>query len=76
MLYSDPIMSTAADDILERFDGLTEADKHEVASEILRRTRDIDLQPKAFVGSPRLVHREQLADFEKEVIGQPHDASL
>ncbi|HEY2975980.1 MAG TPA: hypothetical protein VGJ48_25930 [Pyrinomonadaceae bacterium] len=67
-------MSTAAHDILEKFDGLPEAEKQEVASEILRRTRDIELPPKGFIGSPRLVNQEQLRDFEKEVIEEPHDA--
>jgi len=69
-------MSTAAHDILERFDGLPETDKQEVASEILRRTRDLELLPRAYVGSPRLVHREQLSDFEKEIVEEPHDAGV
>ena len=61
-------MSTTAHDILEEFDRLLESEKHEVADEILRRTRDIELSSRAFVGSPRLVDRNQLSDFEKEVI--------
>ena len=69
-------MSTAAHDILERFDGLPETDKQEVASEILRRTRDLELLPRAYVGSPRLVHCEQLSDFEKEIVEEPHDAGV
>ncbi len=60
-------MSTAAHDILERFDGLPEADNQEVASEILRRTRDLELVPRAYVGSPRLVRRKQLSDFYKKI---------
>ena len=64
-------MSTVAEDILERFDRLPERDKHEVAVEILRRTQDMELPPRAFVGSPRLRNPEQLVDFAKEVIEEP-----
>jgi len=35
-------MSTTARDILEEFDRLPESKKHEVADEILRRTRDME----------------------------------
>jgi len=69
-------MGTAAHNLLEEFDGLPDAEKQEVASEILRRTRDIEQVPRGFIGSPRLVNREQLSDFEKEVIEEPHDADL
>jgi hypothetical protein len=67
-------MSTAAEELLEKFDRLPERDKHEVAVEILRRTSDMQRPP--FVGSPRLVKQEQLSDFEKEVIEGTHDAGL
>ncbi len=69
-------MSTVAEDILEKFDRLPENDKQEVAAEILRRTRDIKLPGRAFIGSPRLVKRAQVADFEKQIVGGPHDASV
>ena len=29
---------------------------------------DAEVTPAIYVGSPRLVHREQSADFEKEVV--------
>jgi hypothetical protein len=32
--------------------------------------------PAAYVGSPRLVHREQAADFEKEVLEDNRNAGL
>jgi hypothetical protein len=33
---------------------------------------DVEVTSAAYVGSPRLLHREQAADFEKEVIqGKP-----
>ena len=38
--------------------------------------QDGDRLSSAFVGSPRLVNREQLSDFEKEVIEDPHDAGV
>lgn len=69
-------MSTGAHEILEKFDGLPDSEKHKVAVEILRRRRGFELLPTAFVGSPRLVNREQLSDFQKEVIEEPHDAKL
>ncbi len=37
---------------------------------------DGELGSKAYMGSPRLVHREQLTDFEKDVIEEPHDAGV
>jgi hypothetical protein len=64
--YTQRIMSTVAEDILEQFDRLPEDDKHEVAVEILRRTRD--LRQPAFLGGPRLVSREQLEVFKKEIV--------
>lgn len=73
--YTDA-MSTTAHDILEKFDRLPESDKRDVAVEILRRTREIELPPRAFVGSPRLMHHEKLSDFKKEVIEEPHDAGV
>lgn len=69
-------MSTAAHELLKEFDSLPEADKQEVASEILRRTRNHERAPKTFIGSPRLVNREQLSDFEKKVIEEPPNAGV
>ena len=37
---------------------------------------DLEVQTTAFIGSPRLVHPEQAADFEKEVIEEPPDAGV
>jgi len=37
---------------------------------------DVEVQPAAYIGSPRLVHPEQAADFQKEVIEEPSDADL
>ena len=37
---------------------------------------DVEVQPVAYIGSPRLVHPEQAADFQKEVIEEPLDADL
>jgi hypothetical protein len=37
---------------------------------------DVEVQPIAYIGSPRLVHPEQAADFTKEVIEEPLDADL
>jgi len=37
---------------------------------------DVEVQPVAYIGSPRLVHPEQAADFKKEVIEEPVDADL
>jgi len=37
---------------------------------------DVEVQTVAFIGSPRLVHPEQAADFKKEVIEEPPDAGL
>jgi hypothetical protein len=37
---------------------------------------DVEVQPVAYIGSPRLVHPEQAADFTKEVIEEPSDADL
>jgi len=36
----------------------------------------VDVQPAYYVGSPRLVHPEQAADFVKEVIEEHKDAGL
>jgi hypothetical protein len=36
-------MSTTVEEILNSFDHLSEADKHELASEIIRRTVEFDL---------------------------------
>ena len=36
----------------------------------------LDLQPAYYIGSPRLVHPEQAADFVKEVTEEAPDASL
>jgi hypothetical protein len=72
--YAQRIMSTVAEDILEQFDRLPEDDKHEVAVEILRRTRDLNMP--VFVGSPRLVDRSRLSEFQKEIIEEPPHASV
>ena len=37
---------------------------------------DVEVKPIACIGSPRLVHPEQLADFKKEVVEESHDAGL
>jgi len=37
---------------------------------------DVEVQPVAYIGSPRLVHPEQAADFQKEVLEEPPDADL
>jgi hypothetical protein len=37
---------------------------------------DVEVQPVAYIGSPRLAHPEQLADFKKEVVEEGHDAGL
>jgi hypothetical protein len=37
---------------------------------------DFEVQSIAYIGSPRLVHPEQAADFKKEVIEEPSDADL
>jgi hypothetical protein len=37
---------------------------------------DVEVQPVTYIGSPRLVHPEQAADFQKEVIEEPSDADL
>ena len=37
---------------------------------------DIAVQTVAYIGSPRLVHPEQAADFKKEVVEELPDASL
>ena len=37
---------------------------------------DVDVQTGAYIGSPRLVHPEQAADFKKEVVEEPSDADL
>ena len=37
---------------------------------------DVEVPPTFYVGSPRLAHPEQVADFRKEVIEESPDASL
>ena len=37
---------------------------------------DVEVQTVAYIGSPRLVHPEQVVDFKKEVIEDIQDASL
>jgi hypothetical protein len=37
---------------------------------------DVEVQPVAYIGSPRLAHPEQLVDFKKEVVEEGHDAGL
>jgi hypothetical protein len=34
----------------------------------------VDIPSVAYLGSPRLVHPEQAADFEKKVVEEPQDA--
>lgn len=38
-------MSTAVEEMLDSFDHLSEPEKREVASEIIRRTRNLDFPP-------------------------------
>jgi hypothetical protein len=37
---------------------------------------DVEVQGVAYMGSPRLVHPEQAADFTKEVLEEPSDGDL
>lgn len=37
---------------------------------------DVEIQPVAYIGSPRLVHPEQADDFKKQVTEDTSDASL
>lgn len=37
---------------------------------------DVEVQTIAYIGSPRLVHPEQAADFRKEVIEELPDAGV
>lgn len=37
---------------------------------------DIKLPSVSYIGSPRLAHSEQAADFQKEVVEESSDASL
>ena len=37
---------------------------------------DMEIQAVAYIGSPRLVHSEQAADFKKEVVEELPDVSL
>jgi hypothetical protein len=37
---------------------------------------DVEVQPVAYIASPRLAHPEQLADFKKEVVEEGHDAGV
>jgi hypothetical protein len=37
---------------------------------------NIESVPTAYIGSPRLVHKEQIEDFRMEVIEEPQNASL
>ena len=37
---------------------------------------DVEIQTVTYIGSPRLVHPEQAADFKKEVVEELPDASL
>ena len=37
---------------------------------------DIEVQGVTYIGSPRLVHPEQAADFKKEVVEELPDAGL
>jgi len=42
----------------------------------INRPPQIDLPSVAYVGSPRLAHPEQVADFKKEVVEEECDAEL
>lgn len=37
---------------------------------------DVEATSAAYIGSPRLVHREQAADFEKEIVEDDPHAGL
>ena len=37
---------------------------------------DVEVQTETYIGSPRLVHPEQTADFEKQVVENSSDADL
>ena len=37
---------------------------------------DMEVQAKAYIGSPRLVHPEQATDFEKQVLEDSSDADV
>ena len=37
---------------------------------------DVEVQTETYIGSPRLVHPEQAADFEKQVVENSSDADL
>ncbi len=37
---------------------------------------NIESSPTAYIGSPRLVHKEQIEDFRMEVIEEAQDAGL
>ncbi len=37
---------------------------------------DVNMSPVSYIGSPRLAHPEQAADFQKEVVEESSDASL
>ncbi|MEW6297436.1 MAG: hypothetical protein AB1671_06815 [Thermodesulfobacteriota bacterium] len=37
---------------------------------------DVEVQPVAYIGSPRLVQPEHATDFQKEVLEEPSDADL
>jgi hypothetical protein len=37
---------------------------------------DVEVRSVAYIGSPRIAHPEQLADFEKEVVEAGHDAGI
>ena len=36
----------------------------------------VDLPSVAYIGSPRLAHREQAVDFKKEIVNEDCDAGL
>jgi hypothetical protein len=37
---------------------------------------DVEVRSVAYIGSPRLAHPEQAADFKKEVVEETRDADL
>jgi hypothetical protein len=37
---------------------------------------DVEVQPVAYVGSPRLANPQQIADFKKEMFEETSDASV
>jgi flagellar motor switch protein FliG len=75
------VMSTSSRELLESFDHLPEAEKREVASEIIRRTfafdRDVELDEAQlaalyaeFADDDRRLAEEGIEDYEKGLVGE------